>query len=94
MFSLLRKGINSELPGWPEVVVVFDGENGSAQREEADSGYKANRPAGGEALKPILALPAVKAGLDLFATAWVEIDDAEADEVIKWSVVRRKPGRE
>jgi DNA polymerase-1 len=81
-FALLRKGINEELPDWPEVVVVFDGQNGSAQRKETDSDYKANRAAGGEALKPILALPAVKAGLDLFAIAWVEIDDAEADDVI------------
>jgi DNA polymerase-1 len=81
-FALLRKGINSELPGWPEVVVVFDGENGSAKRKATDGDYKANRPGGGEALKPIRALPAVKAGLDLFAIAWVEIDDAEADDVI------------
>jgi hypothetical protein len=43
-FSLLRKGINEELPGWPEVVVVFDGQDGSAQRKESDAGYKANRP--------------------------------------------------
>src|ERR1700722_8472870 len=62
-FALLRKGINSELPGWPEVIVVFDGENGSAQRKATDSGYKASRPDGDEALKPIRALPAVKAGL-------------------------------
>jgi DNA polymerase-1 len=25
-FALLRRGINEELPGWPEVVVVFDGQ--------------------------------------------------------------------
>ena len=81
-FALLRKGINEELPGWPEVVVVFDGQDGSAQRKETDAGYKANRPAGDEALKPIRALPSVKAGLDLFAITWVEITDAEADDVI------------
>jgi DNA polymerase-1 len=81
-FALLRKGINEELPGWPEVVVVFDGQNGSAQRKQADASYKANRPDGDNALKPIRALPSVKAGLDLFAITWVEIDDAEADDVI------------
>ena len=81
-FALLRKGINEELPGWPEVVVVFDGEYGSAQRKQTDAGYKANRPAGSEALKPIRALPAVKAGLDLFDVGWVEVSDAEADDVI------------
>ena len=80
-FALLRKGINEELPGWPEVVMVFDGQDGSAQRKETDAGYKANRPKGGEAPKPILALPAVKAGLDLFGITWVEIS-AEADDVI------------
>ena len=63
-FALLRKGINDELPDWPEVVVVFDGQDGSAQRKDTDPGYKANRPEDAEALKPILALPDVKAGLD------------------------------
>lgn len=81
-FALLRKGINSELPGWPEVVVVFDGQDGSAQRKEADVGYRASRPADDNTLKPIRALPSVKAGLDLFGIAWVEIADAEADDVI------------
>jgi DNA polymerase-1 len=81
-FALLRKGINEELPGWPEVVVVFDGQDGSAQRKEADAGYKANRPADDNALKPIRALPSAKAGLDLFAITWVEIEHAEADDVI------------
>jgi len=81
-FALLRKGINEELPEWPEVVVVFDGEDGSAQRKETDSGYKANRATDSEALKPIRALPAVKSALNLYAIAWVEISDAEADDVI------------
>jgi hypothetical protein len=71
-FALLRKGINEELPGWPEVVVVFDGQDGSAQRKESDADYKANRSADGEALEPIRALPAVKAALDLFGISWVE----------------------
>ena len=42
-FALLRKGINEELSGWPEVVVVFDGQDGSAHRKEADA---ATRPTG------------------------------------------------
>jgi DNA polymerase-1 len=61
--------------------------------EEADIGYKANRPAGDEALKPIRALPAVKAGLDLFAITWIEISDAEADDVIA-TLAARCPQRE
>jgi DNA polymerase-1 len=92
-FALLRKGINEELPGWPEVVVVFDGEDGSAQRKQTDAGYKANRPVGGEALKPIRALPAVKAGLDLFGVRWVEVSDAEADDVIA-TLAASCPGRD
>jgi DNA polymerase-1 len=81
-FALLRKGINDELPSWPEVIVVFDGEHGSAQRKDTDPGYKANRPESADALKPLLALPDVKAGLELFGIAWVEREDAEADDVI------------
>jgi 5'-3' exonuclease len=77
-FALLRMAVNEELPGWPEVVVVFDGQDGSARRKAAVVCYKANWPEGGEALKPIRALPSVKAGLDLFAIAWVEIDDVIA----------------
>jgi DNA polymerase I len=61
---------------------VFDGQDGSAQRKEADAGCKANRPADDEALKPIRALPSVKAGLDLFPITWVEITNTEADDVI------------
>jgi DNA polymerase-1 len=61
---------------------VFDGQDGSAQRKEADAGYKANRPADAEALKPTRAPPSVKAGLDLFAITCVEITNAEADDMI------------
>jgi DNA polymerase-1 len=81
-FALLRKGINDELGRWPEVIVVFDGQHGAAGRQDADPGYKATRPATPEALRPILALPDVKAGLDLHHITWIEIADAEADDVI------------
>jgi len=81
-FALLRKGINDELPQWPEVIVVFDGEDGSAQRKDTDAGYKASRSADSEALRPIQALPDVKSGLDQHGITWVEISDAEADDVI------------
>lgn len=81
-FALLRKAINDELGAWPEVIVVFDGQHGADGRQQADAGYKANRPAAGDAPTPILALPDVKTGLDVFGIAWIEIDDAEADDVI------------
>ena len=81
-FALLRKGINDELGRWPEVIVVFDGQDGAARRQGTDPGYKATRPATAEALRPILALPDVKAGLTMHSITWIEIDDAEADDVI------------
>lgn len=92
--ALLRKGINDELRPWPEVLVVFDGEYGSDARKKADSDYKANRadPAQSEGPNPIAALPDVKATLDLFGIAWIEIEDAEADDVIA-TLVARNPHR-
>lgn len=81
-FALLRKGINDELGDWPEVIVVFDGEHGSAERKNTDPAYKATRPDTPDALRPLLALPDIKAGLDLHQIAWIELDDAEADDVI------------
>jgi DNA polymerase-1 len=92
-FALLRKGINDELSHWPEVLVIFDGQDGAADRKDTDPGYKATRPDGPQALQPILALPDVKAGLDTFGITWIEIDDAEADDVIA-TLVTAHPGRE
>ena len=43
-FALLRKGINDELGRWPEVMVIFDGQDGAADRKDTDPGYKATRP--------------------------------------------------
>jgi DNA polymerase-1 len=91
-FALLRKGINDELAQWPEVMVIFDGQDGAADRKDTDPGYKATRPDGPQALQPIFALPDVKAGLDAFGITWIEIDDAEADDVIA-TLVTAHPGR-
>ena len=63
-------------------MVVFDGQDGAAHRKDTDPGYKATRPEDAEALRPILALADAKAGLDMHGIAWIEIDDAEADDVI------------
>lgn len=92
-FALLRKAVNDELGTWPEVIVVFDGEDGSADRKEADSGYKANRPGDDEALRPIRALPDVKNGLDACGITWIEISDAETDDVIA-TLAAASPGRD
>ena len=92
-FALLRKAINDELPQWPEVIVVFDGQDGAAQRKDTDAGYKASRPADSEALRPIRALPDVKNGLDQHGITWIEISDAEADDVIA-ALAAACPGRD
>jgi DNA polymerase-1 len=81
-FALLRKAVTTELRSWPEIIAVFDGEHGSAARQETDPGYKATRPAGEQALRPILALADVKAGLDACGIPWAEDPRQEADDVI------------
>jgi DNA polymerase-1 len=92
-FALLRKGINDELSCWPEVIVIFDGQDGATHRKDTDPGYKATRPENAEALQPILALPDVKAGLDTHGITWIEINDAEADDVIA-TLAAAHPGRD
>ncbi len=92
-FALLRKGINAEFSCWPEVIVVFDGRDGASHRKDTDPGYKATRPESAEALRPIRALPDVKAGLDTYGITWIEIDDAEADDVIA-TLAAAHPGRD
>ncbi|WP_329243008.1 flap endonuclease [Actinoallomurus sp. NBC_01490] len=92
-FALLRVAIRDELDDPPEVLVVFDGQDGSAARKQADGNYKANRPVDEEALKPIRALPDVKRGLDAYGIGWIEIDDAEADDVIA-TLIHSTPDRQ
>lgn len=96
-FALLGVAIREELTEPPEVLVVFDGEHGAAERQGADSSYKANRVLDEAALKPLRALPSVQQGLTAYSIAWIEIDTAEADDVIATLVttVRRDdPQRE
>jgi DNA polymerase-1 len=81
-FALLRVAVRDEFTSHPEIMVVFDGELGSAERRKVDPAYKAHRPTHQAALAPIKALPNIKRGLDLLKTTWIEIDDAEADDVI------------
>ncbi|MFD8497775.1 5'-3' exonuclease H3TH domain-containing protein [Amycolatopsis sp. NPDC059657] len=81
-FALLRVAIRDELPAPPEVLVVFDGEHGTADRKDADASYKANRVRDEAALKPLRAIPHVQEALTLYGVQWIEIDTAEADDVI------------
>src|SRR5262249_32009941 len=78
----------------PEVVVVFDGENGAAERKETHDRYKASRPTDPEALLPLQYLPDVKRGLDNCDIAWLELDHAEADDVIATLVKATPPPRQ
>ena len=55
--ALLRAGLRDNLSGQPEVIVVFDGENGPAARRAAEPGYKSTRPQGTP--EPVKALPDV-----------------------------------
>ncbi|MFJ1707143.1 5'-3' exonuclease H3TH domain-containing protein [Kitasatospora sp. NPDC088346] len=93
-FALLRATIRDDLDvDPPEVLVVFDGEHGTAERVAADEEYKANREATPEALKPLQFLAPVKQGLDLHGIRWIELDDAEADDVIATLAVQSAPTR-
>ncbi len=89
-FALLRKAIRENFPSGPEVLVVFDGEMGSAGRKAIDPGYKANRPQ--ETPLPVKNLPDVKSGLDAIGLPWTEIGEHEADDVIA-SAARHAPGQ-
>ncbi|MBW4717388.1 5'-3' exonuclease [Saccharothrix obliqua] len=81
-FALLRVAIREEFTSPPEVIVVFDGQHGAAERQATDSDYKANRGLDEAALKPIRAIPHVQQALTAYELAWIEIDTAEADDVI------------
>ncbi|MET8683619.1 5'-3' exonuclease H3TH domain-containing protein [Streptomyces sp. NPDC004732] len=92
-FALLRVTLRDDLDTGPaEVCVVLDGEHGSAERKEADAGYKANREETPAALEPLQFLAPMKEALTAYGIAWVEIDDAEADDVVG-TLVNRYPDR-
>lgn len=93
-FALLRAAIRDDVDvAEPEVLVVFDGEHGSAERAATDQEYKANREATPEALKPLQFLAPVKEGLDAHGIRWIEVDDAEADDVIATLATRAAASR-
>lgn len=77
--ALLRKAHLAHA-GDHEIVVVFDGENGTTSRTDADGEYKANRASADHS--PIASLADVKHGLDTCSVGWLEIDDAEGDDTI------------
>lgn len=93
-FALLRVAVRDEIPAHPEMIAVFDGDLGSAARRETDPAYKTHRPCGEAALAPIKALPDVKRGLEALKITWIEIEDAEADDVIATLVSRVPASRD
>jgi DNA polymerase-1 len=96
-FALLRVAIREEMPEPPEVFVVFDGEHGAADRKDSDADYKANRIIDEAALKPLRAIPHVQQALTDYGIGWIEIDTAEADDVIATLVTttrEREPERQ
>lgn len=96
-FALLRVAIREEMPQPPEVFVVFDGEHGTADRKDSDSDYKANRVLDEGADKALRAIPHVQQALGHYGIGWIEIDTAEADDVIATLVAatrERQPERQ
>ncbi|MEV6927096.1 5'-3' exonuclease H3TH domain-containing protein [Dactylosporangium sp. NPDC051485] len=77
--AILRK-THLEAAPEHEIVVVFDGENATAVRQDQDTGYKSGRASADHT--PIQCLPMVKACLAAAGIAWVELDDHEGDDVI------------
>ncbi|MFE0107850.1 5'-3' exonuclease H3TH domain-containing protein [Amycolatopsis sp. NPDC059019] len=55
---------------------------GRSQRQGSDGEYKANRVVDEAALKPLRAIPHVQQALTGYGIGWIEIDTAEADDVI------------
>ncbi|MFJ9456843.1 5'-3' exonuclease H3TH domain-containing protein [Kitasatospora sp. NPDC101447] len=93
-FALLRATIRDDVDvAPPEVLVVFDGEHGAADRVATDQDYKANRETTPEALKPLQFLAPVKDGLDAYRIRWIEVYDAEADDVIATLATRAAASR-
>jgi 5'-3' exonuclease len=90
-FALLRVAICDDIPGAaPEIIVVFDGEHGTEGRQQIHKDYKASRPADDQARLPLTFLPDVKRGLEHCGIAWIELEHAEADDVIA-TVVHATP---
>lgn len=91
-FALLRVAIREEMPAPPEVLVVFDGEHGATHRKNSDGEYKANRVLDESARKPLRAIPHVQQALTDYGISWIEIDTAEADDVIATLVAITRAG--
>ncbi|MGH3807396.1 MAG: 5'-3' exonuclease [Pseudonocardiaceae bacterium] len=88
-FALIRAAArNLDTP--PEVIVVFDGHDGAAERRALLPQYKP--PVTGD--EEVFAdLPRIHEGLDLLGIHWIEDNKWEADDVIA-SLITAQPARE
>jgi 5'-3' exonuclease len=88
-FALIRAAARGlEIP--PEVIVVFDGPDGAADRRALLPSYKP--PVTGD--EEVFAdLPRIRDGLDLLGLSWIEDTRWEADDVIA-SLIAAHPTRE
>jgi DNA polymerase-1 len=77
--AILRK-THLEVAADHEIVVVFDGENAAASRQTQHAEYKADRATADHT--PIQSLQMVKDGLNAVGVDWIELDDAEGDDVL------------
>jgi DNA polymerase-1 len=88
-FALIRAGARS-LDTPPEVIVVFDGQDGAADRRALLPRYKP--PVTGD--EEVFAdLPRIQDGLTLLGIGWMENTRWEADDVIA-SLIAAHPARE
>ncbi len=88
-FALIRAGARS-LDTPPEVIVVFDGQDGAADRRALLPRYKP--PVTGD--EEVFAdLPRIQDGLNLLGIGWIENTRWEADDVIA-SLIATYPARE
>ncbi|MFK3983066.1 5'-3' exonuclease H3TH domain-containing protein [Micromonospora sp. NPDC050397] len=81
--ALARKAHHLHAPD-SEMVVVFDGEFGTADRVRAEPTYKANRATADHT--PIKSLPAVKQALSAACVRWAELDNHEGDDVLATAI--------
>jgi len=88
-FALIRAATRS-LDTPPEVIVVFDGHDGAADRRALLPHYKPPVTGDDEVFAD---LPRIQEGLDLLGIHWIEDNQWEADDVIA-SLIAAHPTRE
>ncbi|MEO7195255.1 MAG: 5'-3' exonuclease H3TH domain-containing protein [Pseudonocardiaceae bacterium] len=89
-FALIRAAARNLDTPPPEVIVVFDGQDGAAERRALLPQYKPPVTGDEEAFAD---LPRIHEGLNLLGIHWIEDNKWEADDVIA-SLITAQPARE